>query len=65
MNLEEAQAWLRGERSTANVIPHHPLETWLVRIAQADAAHAQQAYYVVKAHREMLVLTPALPTASP
>jgi len=56
MNYEEALAWLRGERSMTNVIPQDPLETWMVRIAQADAAMTQQAYWIVKTHEERLIV---------
>jgi len=54
MDLNEAKAWLRGERSMTNVIPEHPQETWIVRIAQADAAMMEQAYLIVRAGREKL-----------
>lgn len=52
MNYKEAIEWLKGERSMTNIIPSDPHETWQLRIAQADAAMAQQAYYIVKAHQE-------------
>ena len=55
MNIEEAEAWLQGSRSMTNCIPCDPLETWNARIAEADAAMTQQAYWIVKAHREGLV----------
>lgn len=55
MNYEEAIEWLKGKRSTTNIILEHPIETWNVRIAQADAAKTMQAYYIVKAHKEELV----------
>ena len=58
MELEEALAWLRGERSTRNVmmsVEEVDRQTTLVREAQADAAMAQQAYWVVRAHSEGLV----------
>lgn len=38
-----------------NLIPQDPLETWQVRIAQADAAMMQQAYYIVKSYKEKLL----------
>ena len=57
MNIEEANAWLKGERSTTNYIPQDPFETWNVRIAQADAACTQQAYWIAKAHAEGLLKT--------
>ena len=52
MELNEALEWLSGNRSMTNVIPQEPFETWQVRIAQADAAMTQQAYYIAKYHRE-------------
>lgn len=52
MMLEEAQAWLRGDRTMANLIPQDPFETWQVRISQADAAMIQIAYWVAKAWKE-------------
>ena len=55
MNKEDALAWLRGERSWTNMIPQDPFDTWNVRIAQADAASVQQAYWTVRAHEEGLV----------
>ncbi len=55
MNYEEASAWLKGERSMTNLIPQDPFETWQVRIAEADAAMTQQAYWIVKAHKEALL----------
>lgn len=55
MNKDEAVAWLKGERSLTNIIPRDPFETWNVRIAEADAAMTQQAYWIVKAHKEGLI----------
>lgn len=55
MDYEEAVQWLKGNRSMTNLIPQDPFETWQVRTAQADAAMMQQAYWVVKAHKEGLV----------
>lgn len=52
MNYEEAVEWLEGNRSMTNIIPQHPFETWLVRIAEADAHMMQQAYWVVRNRRE-------------
>ena len=54
MDYEEAIGWLKGNRS-ANTVPTEPYETWEVRIAQADAAMTQQAYWIVKAHDENLI----------
>lgn len=55
MNLNEASAWIKGERSNANIVPQEPYDTWQVRVAQADAASVQQAYFVLRAHREGLL----------
>ena len=52
MDINEARAWLQGERSMNDVIPREPFETWQVRVAQADAAMTQQAYWVDRAYRE-------------
>ena len=53
MDISEAKAWLEGDRSMINQIQQHPSETWEVRIAQADAAMTQQAYWIVKAYKEL------------
>ena len=37
-----------------NSIPMDPHETWLVRIAQADAAMTEQAYWMLRARKEGL-----------
>lgn len=55
MNYEEAISWLKGERSLTNVVPDSPFETWQVRIAQADAAMTEQAYWIARAHKEGLI----------
>lgn len=60
MNIKEAKEWLQGIRSMTNIIPCDPLETWDVRIAEADAAMTQQAYWIVKAHIDG-VNVPAIP----
>ena len=52
MSIEEAREWLAGNRTMTNLIPHDPRETWLVRIAQADAAMTEQAYWIDRAYRE-------------
>lgn len=60
MDIAEAKAWMRGERSHTNLLmeveadPQARAET-LVQIEQADAASAEQAYWVLRAHREGLV----------
>ena len=51
MNYEEALEWLQGKRSMTNSVPQYPIETWQGRIAEADAAMTQQAYWIVKARR--------------
>lgn len=48
MNVQEAHDWLSGKLSMLNVIPQDPFETWQVRVAQADAAMMQQAFYIAK-----------------
>ena len=48
MTYEEAVEWMEGKRSMTNIIPQHPLETWQVRVAQADAAMMEQAYWFTK-----------------
>ena len=52
MNYKEACEWLEGKRSMTNIIPQDPISTWQVRIAEADAAMTQQAYWIFKAHTE-------------
>lgn len=56
MTYDEALAWLRGQRSMTNIVPQPPIETWLVRIAEADAAQTQQAYWTIKAYTEFASL---------
>ena len=56
MSYKEAIEWLQGNRSTTNSIPQDPIETWQGRIAEADAALTQQAYWIVKAYTEGLVI---------
>jgi len=51
MTYDEAVEWLKGERSTTNTIPRESFETWQVRIAQADAAMTQQAFWIVYASK--------------
>ncbi len=53
MDYKEAVEWLNGGWSMTNIIPQGPFETWSVRVAQADAAMVQQAYWIVKAHKEL------------
>jgi hypothetical protein len=56
MNYQEAVEWLNGDRSMCNVIPVTNDGQWHVIVAQADAAMTQQAYWIVKAHRESRVV---------
>ena len=57
MNYEEAIAWLNGERSMCNTFVQSgcAMDSANLLIAQADAAMVQQAYWVVKAHKEGMV----------
>jgi len=55
MIYKEAVEWLKGRRSNINIIPTLPLNTWNVRIAEADAYCIQQAYWIVKAYKEGIV----------
>ena len=55
MSYEEACAWLYGTRSSTNMIPRDPFDTWQVRILQADSAMVQIAYWIVRAHKEGLI----------
>ncbi len=52
MTHEEASEWVEGRRSMCNLIPVTPYETYLVRVAEADAAMTQQAYWILKARKE-------------
>ncbi len=55
MDIQVAREWFDGKRSNINIIPEHPLETWNVRIAQADAACMEQAYWTLRAHKQNLL----------
>jgi hypothetical protein len=55
MTYEEAVAWLQGQRSMCNIIPTGDDGMWSVKVAQADAAMTQQAYWIVKAWSENIV----------
>jgi len=55
MNHTEALEWLKGKRSMVNTVPQDPFETWQVRIAEADAAMTQQAYWIARAYNEKLI----------
>jgi hypothetical protein len=52
MTVDEAHEWLNGNRTMTNSIPQDPFATWQVRIAEADAAMMQQAYWVLRANSE-------------
>ena len=55
MTYDEALAWLRGERSTINMThAENPAQEWEIAHRQ-DAAATEQAYWVVRAHKEGLV----------
>jgi len=56
MDLKEAIEWLHNKWSMTNIIPQYPLETWQVRIAEADAAMIQQVYWIVKAYEDLKTL---------
>lgn len=55
MTYEEALEWLQGKRSMTNCVSQDPYPTWQGRIAEADAAMTQQAYWIVRAHKEKLI----------
>ena len=55
MKYEEGLAWLNDERSTVNMLQQPNDEQSHVRVAQADAAMTEQAYWIVRAHKEGLV----------
>ena len=55
MTPEEAREWLTGLRSMCNLVSQDPFETWQERIARADAAKAEQAYWVLRATKEGLI----------
>jgi hypothetical protein len=55
MELKEARAWLQGLRSTTNIVPQEPFETWMERVARTDAAMYEIAYWTCKAHADCLI----------
>lgn len=55
MDLTEAQGWIEGINSTVNIMPIEPMATVEVRIAQADAAKTEQAYWILRAVKEGLL----------
>lgn len=60
MKYDEAIAWLLGERSMMNETLTDPVETRLLRVAQADAAMTQQAYWIARARHEGVTYRPPL-----
>ena len=54
MDRQEATEWLEGKRSMCNILSSEDPNLWQVRIAQADAAMMEQAYWTLKAHKEGL-----------
>ena len=58
MKYEEAQAWLRGERSTVNYAGGESPWDSQERAHRMDAASTEQAYWVVRAHKEGLIDPP-------
>ena len=55
MNATEAKEWLEGNRSTCNHFYETASSTENAEVltAQADAARTQQAYWVIKAYKEL------------
>jgi hypothetical protein len=54
MSYEEAIEWLKGNRSNVNIF-NWPSNENFVLCAQCDLATTQQAYWIVRAHKEKLV----------
>ncbi len=52
MTYEEALAWLRGERSTINYTEAPTPQESRVNAAKQDASMTEQAYWIVRAHKE-------------
>jgi len=55
MEYKEAIEWLDGIRDMINIVPQDPIDTLAVRTEQANAAKIQQAYWVLKAHKDGLI----------
>ena len=55
MKLTEALAWLKGERSSTNLVNRGIDDSWMVVEAKLDAAMMERAYWVVRAHHEGLL----------
>lgn len=60
MTHQEAIEWLSGTRSMECAIPEAPIDTYAVRVAQADAAMIVTAFFILKAHADGLI--PQYPT---
>lgn len=56
MSAEEAKEWLEGKRSMCNTFVGTDPDIRTVQIVQADAAMMEQAYWVLKAHKEGLII---------
>ncbi len=54
MSFEEALAWLRGERTTLNYTDAPTPQESRVNAANQDASMTEQAYWIVRAHKEGL-----------
>lgn len=52
MTKTEAIEWVTGKRSMQNIVPQDPFDTWQVRVAKADAATTEQAYWAIRAYEE-------------
>ena len=55
MTYEEALAWLHGFRSTLNYTEAPTPQESRVNAAKQDASMTEQAYWIVRAHKEGLV----------
>ena len=55
MTYEEALEWLRGLRSTINYTDAPTPQESRVNAAKQDASMTEQAYWIVRAHKEGLV----------
>lgn len=56
MDYIEANAWLKGERSTCNTFFHQGCDSTEANIstAKADASMMEQAYWIARAKKEKL-----------
>jgi hypothetical protein len=57
MKIDEAKEWFEGKRDMGNLIPHGLPDDGIstVRCEQANAAKLEQAYWVLRAHKEGLL----------